>query len=185
MAVSKKIARPIVLAGLAALTLASCSFPGIRLYESSDQGESLNVGEAKNVHFFTKDPNFDTGINLQSGARYAMDIKILSYWIDSYIEENENREPLDERGFANSVMPFEFLASTKRVNGSRWFELMLYQSRCSRESLRGVTELEVDESGSYNFVATCDGELTLFVNDSHGFYSNNVGYANIALSRVN
>jgi len=183
--VIKKITRSILLGSVLVLTLASCTFPGIRLYESSDQGESLNVGEAKNVHFFTKDPNFETGINLQSGARYVMDIAILSYWIDSYIEENENQEPLDERGFANSVMPFEFLAATKRVNGSRWFELMLYQSRCSRESLRGVTELEVDESGSYNFVAACDGELTLFVNDSRGFYSNNVGYANIALSRVN
>lgn len=185
MVVIKKFTKSIPAVAAVAFTLSSCTFPGIRLYENSDQGETLNVGDARNVHFFTKDPNFDTGINLQSGARYTMDITILSYWIDSYIEKNENHEPLDERGFANSLMPFEFLASTKRVYGSRWFELMLYQSRCSRESLRGVTELEVDESGGYNFVAACDGELTLFVNDSRGFYGNNLGYANISLSRVN
>lgn len=167
------------------LILSSCQFPGIRLYESSDQGQPLNVGESTNVHFFTRNPNFNTGINLQSGSRYEMDITILSYWIDSYIDRNENDEPLDERGFANSLMPLELLASTKRSWDHRWFELMLYQSRCSRQSLYGVTDLEVDEDGSYNFVAACDGELTLFVNDSHGFYGNNVGYANISLSRVN
>ncbi|NKB32859.1 MAG: hypothetical protein GKR91_07150 [Pseudomonadales bacterium] len=185
MVVIKKFTKSVFSVCILTLTLSSCTFPGIRLYENNDQGEQLNVGQASNVHFFTKDPSFDTGIDLQSGARYALDITILSYWIDSHIEENENNEPLDERGFANSVMPFEFVAATKRSNSHRWFELMLYQSRCSRDSLRGVTELEVDESGSYNFVAACDGELTLFVNDSHGFYSNNVGYANISLSRVN
>ena len=169
-----------------AFLLSSCSFPGIYLYESSDQGTPLNSGEQTNFHFFTKDPNYDTGINLQSGANYTLDITILSYWIDSYIEKNEDQEPLDERGFANSVMPYEFLGLPRRSKEHRWFELMLYQSRCSRESIRGITELRVnEEDGSYNFTAACDGELTLFVNDSHGFYGNNVGYANIALSRVN
>jgi|TARA_B110000196_G_scaffold317718_1_gene331437 hypothetical protein len=61
-----------------------------------------------------------------------------------------------------------------------------FQPNCVSDSLRGVTDLNVDEaSGSYNFVAACDGKLTLFVNDSYGFYGNNVGFANISLSRVN
>ena len=63
---------------------------------------------------------------------------------------------------------------------------MLMQPNCKSGSLQGVSDLTLDEaSGSYNFVATCDGNLTLFVNDSHGFYSNNVGYASIVLTRVN
>ena len=181
----KKVAKSVFTFCVVTFILSSCSFPGIRLYESSFQGEPLNVGEEKNVHFFTKDPNFGTGINLQFGARYTMDISILSYWIDQIYDQNENGEPINEMGFANSVMRYEWLTSTKRSPDHNWFELMLYQSRCSRNSLRGVSDLEVDDSGSYNFVAACDGELTLFVNDSRGFYGNNVGYANISLSRLN
>lgn len=181
----KQIAELILIVNTIAFTLSSCTFPGIRIYESSYQGEELNVGDTSNFHFFTNDPNFDTGINLQSGSHYVMDITILSYWADSYIEKNGDREQLNESGFANSLMPLEFLALTKRSHDHHWFELMLYQSRCSRDSLHGVTELEVDKDGSYNFVAVCDGELTLFVNDTFGFYSNNIGYASISLSRLN
>ena len=183
---TKRFLRSIYSLGTIAFMLSGCSFRGVYLYESSDQGTPLNSGEHRNFHFFTKDPNYDTGINLQSGANYSLDITILSYWIDSHIEKNEDQESIDERGFANSVMPYEFLGLTRRSKEHRWFELMLYQSRCSRESLRGISELNVNgENGSYNFTAACDGELTLFVNDSHGFYGNNVGYANITLSRVN
>ncbi|MCH8264327.1 MAG: hypothetical protein IIC10_02935 [Proteobacteria bacterium] len=43
-----------------------------------------------------------------------------------------------------------------------------------------------DEAGGvYSFVAACDGKLTLFVNDSYGFYGSNADFANISLSRVN
>ena len=83
-------------------------------------------------------------------------------------------------------MPVQWLGWTRRSRSHNWFELMLMQPACRSGSLRGVSDLSIDEaSGSYNFVATCDGNLTLFVNDSFGFYSNNAGYANIGLTRVN
>ena len=106
---TKRFMRSIYSLGTIAFMLSSCSFRGIYLYESSDQGTPLNGGEHRNFHFFTKDPNYDTGINLQSGANYSLDITILSYWIDSYIEKNEDQESLDERGFANSVMPLSLI----------------------------------------------------------------------------
>lgn len=178
-----------------AIGSSGCSLPGIVIFDDADPGISLGAGENANVHFFTTEANFDTGINLQSGNRYELNITILSYWIDSYIDRNEDNEPLDERGFSDSrmmlefedtVIPFVFARLTKRSYYHRWFELMLYQPNCKRDSLRGVTDLSIDaDSGGYNFVAACDGKLTLFVNDSHGFYGNNVGYANISLSRVN
>jgi hypothetical protein len=57
----------------------------------------------------------------------------------------------------------------KHFREHNWFELMLLQAHCKRSSLVGISDLHLDEdSGSYNFVATCDGKHTLFVNDSHG-----------------
>ena len=90
------------------------------------------------------------------------------------------------REFDGGIIPFDLARLSKRSSQHRWFELMLMQYNCTGDSLQGVTDLAVDEeSGVYTFVAACDGKLTLFVNDSHGFYSNNVGFANLALSRVN
>lgn len=177
--------RSAILLGLS-LYLSACAIPIVTFLDGSDGGRDLVSGESATVHFFTNEPNLDTGVRLNAGSRYALDVVILSNWIDSDIEENETGEALDETGFANSVMPFEWLGITRRSRQNRWFELMLYQPDCGRESLRGVTELDVDETnGSYQFIASCDGKLSMFVNDSPGFYGNNAGYANIHLSRVN
>lgn len=166
--------------------LTACAVPPITLFSDTDGGQQLESGESSTLHFFTNISNFDTGVSLNSGETYMIDVAILGHWIDAYIEENENGHELDETGFANSVMPFQFLGMTRRSRNHRWFELMMYQPNCGRESLRGITDLNSDEeSGSYRFVANCDGNLRLFVNDSPGFYNNNVGYANIKLSRVN
>lgn len=177
--------RSAILLGLS-LYLSACAIPIATFLDGSGGGRDLVSGESATVHFFTNEPNLDTGVRLNAGSRYALDVVILSNWIDSDIEENETGEALDETGFANSVMPFEWLGITRRSRQNRWFELMLYQPDCGRESLRGVTELDVDETnGSYQFIASCDGKLSMFVNDSPGFYGNNAGYANIHLSRVN
>ncbi len=166
--------------------LNACAVPTITLFNRDNPGPGLSIGESSNFHFFTSESNFDTGVNLNAGATYDLDITILSNWIDSYIEENEQGDLLDETGFDNSLMPFQWLGATRRSQSHRWFELMLFQANCGRESLRGITDLNSDEAGgSYRFVASCDGNLRLFVNDSPGFYLNNAGYANITLTRMN
>ena len=168
------------------LILSACAMPAWLPFGNSDNGQSLAPGDQVTLHFFTRDPAFDSGVNLQSGASYQLDVKQLSHWIDSDIERNEHERKLDEKGFDNSVMPAQWLGWLRRSRTHNWFELMLMQPNCKSASLAGVSDLTIDEaSGSYNFVATCDGNLTLFVNDSHGFYSNNAGYANFTLSRVN
>lgn len=172
--------------GLLCLSLGACALPSISLFEAPSAGQVLSRGESATVHFFTNIPDFDTDIRLDAGARYELDVVLVSSWIDSYIEENENGEPIDETGFANSVMPVQWLGFSRRSRENNWFELMLYQSDCYRRSLRGVTDLVKDEnSGSYQLTASCDGKLSMFVNDSRGFYGNNAGYANINLSRIN
>lgn len=175
--------------------LPGCSLPGITIFDNADPGTSLGANESISVNFFTTEANLDTGVDLQAGSRYVLDIIILNNWIDSDIDKNDDEQALDERGFSDArmaqefqktIIPFEFARLSKRSRQHNWFELMLYQPNCKRDSLQGVSDLNRDEaSGSYNFIAACDGKLTLFVNDSHGFYSNNVGYANISLSRVN
>ncbi len=192
---SKSASRKLFEVVILATILSGCSFPGVILFGNSDAGAALGVGEEVSLKFFTNDPNFDSRISLQSGTRYALEVKILSSWIDSFIEENEDGEPLDERGFSDARMarefddgfiPYDLARLGKRSKQHRWFELMLRQYNCTRDSLRGVTDLGVDEeSGVYTFVAACDGNLILYVNDSHGFYGNNVGFANLSLSRVN
>lgn len=170
---------------LASLMLTGCN---MRLMGVGGTSEPilLSQGESHSVDLFTSQKRVDTNIVLAQGRDYALDIVTLSHWIDGDIAVNEEGEPLDQRGFDNSQMPLSLLGIFRRSRQHRWFELMLYQPDCADASLRGVTDLEVDaSSGSYLFVAQCDGELTLFVNDSYRTYLHNVGYANIALSRIN
>lgn len=186
MPVRTKNVKLALLALSTALTNCAVPIPGISIFQSADSGVPLNAGEASNVHFFTKEVLHDTGIALNSGADYSLSVTILSNWMDKDIAVNESGIPLNERGFDNSLMPIELLSLGKRARENNWFELMLVQPKCSGQSLKGVTELEFnDETASYDFTASCDGSLSLFVNDTYGFYGNNVGYANIAVSRVN
>jgi len=151
----------------------------------AEPGQVLMPGETASLKFFTNITNFDTEVGLQANARYELKIDLLSNWVDSTIEKNENDKALDQYGFADSLMSLPAASLLKRSRDHKWFELMLLQANCKRSSLVGISDLTFDEdSGSYNFVATCDGKLTLFVNDSYGFYGNNSGFASISLSRV-
>lgn len=162
---------------LSMMILGGCATPGYLPFSDSGKGQALSSGEPVSLHFFTNISNFDTEVALQAGSKYQFEITLLSHWQDSGISTNEHGKTLDAYGFANSV---------KRSRHHNWFELMLMQPSCKRDSLRGISDLNFDEaSGSYNFVATCDGKLTLFVNDSYGFYGNNSGFASISLSRMN
>lgn len=179
----------LTIAGISAvsiLLLAACEAPELNFFRNSEPGMPLAPGEEVKLDFFTNEMNFDTGIALDAGAGYALSITILSTWIDLDIETNEAGERLDERGFDNSLMPYDWVGYLRRSRDHNWFELMLHQTGCPRSSLTGVSDLEFDtENGSYSFSATCDGNLALFVNDSVGFYGNNAGYANISLTRLN
>lgn len=169
-----------------ATLLAGCKLPGVHLLGDDEPAMTLAGGESQNVFFFTSDSSFETDIGLVGGSEYRLSITIFSNWADSYIAENENQEALNERGFSNELMPVALLGATRRSRSHQWFELMFSQSRCPRESLRGVSDLSYDEdSRSYRFTANCSGELTLYVNDTFGFYGNNMGAANIALTRLN
>lgn len=175
----------VILVLLSTVSLTACSIPSWMPLGDADPGEVLMPGESATLQFFTNIPNFDTEIGLQASARYELKINLLSNWVDSRIESNENDQPLDQYGFADSLMPIAAVSLLKRSREHNWFELMLLQANCKGSSLAGISDLTFDEdSGSYNFVATCDGKLTLFVNDSHGFYGNNSGFASISLSRV-
>jgi hypothetical protein len=175
------------LLGFASLiTLASCSLPSVSIFQNNDTGTLLTTGGVSTVHFFTKEVNHDTGIRLEAGADYTVGVTILSNWTDSSVAINEDGGALNELGFSNTLMPLEFVGLSRRSRDNHWFELMLEQPSCSRQSLVGVSELSYDDaSGNYSFTASCDGNLNLFVNDSYGFYGNNIGYANISLRRSN
>lgn len=179
----------LTIAGISAasiLLLAACQTPRLNIFRYGQPGTPLAVGDEVKIDFFTDEMNFNTGFALDAGAGYALGITILSAWIDRDIDTNEAGEELDERGFDNSLMPWDWAGYLRRSRDHNWFELMLHQPSCPRASLTGVSDLEFDgESGSYNFVASCDGNLALFVNDSVGFYGNNAGYANISLTRLN
>lgn len=169
---------------LAAFLASACAVPPVSLMDLRS-GQTLAAGESTTVHFFPAQPNLDTGVVLEAGRRYALDIRLLNYWVDGDIETTTAGEAIDEYGFDNQQMPFDFLGALRRSSSHNWFELMLYQPSCAGASLRGISDLDMnDSSGSYSFVANCDGKLALFVNDSHFAYGNNLGYANIALSRL-
>ena len=183
---ANRFSKPAVIICATAFFLSACSVPAIQSSSNRDSATVLAPGDSISVDFFTSVTNLDTGIILQEGNTYELDVVTLSNWIDGWIEENESGEAINEFGFSNNLMPLSFLGTTRRSRQHQWFELMLFQPRCSNASLRGVSDLSRNSiSGNYQFVATCDGTLTLFVNDTYGFYSNNLGYANIALSRVN
>ena len=176
---------PATVVGLFVLALGGCLATPTSLMDERE-GETLATGDTESIHFFTSVADQDTGLVLVAGSRYRLDVKLLSHWADSYITRNENGDPIDEKGFANSEMPANWLGRLRRSTSHQWFELMLYQPRCKSDSLRGVSDLQQNESsGSYSFVATCDGKLALFVNDNHLAYANNSGYARIAIAREN
>lgn len=176
----------IALALFVCTALTACAVPGWMSRGDAEPAEVLASGDKATVKFFTNEPNFDTELGLRANVQYRLKINQLSNWMDSTIEKNENDRDLDQYGFADSMMPLKAAALLKRSRDHNWFELMLTQANCKRSSLQGISDLNFDEaSGSYNFVATCDGKLTLFVNDSYGFYGNNSGFASISLSRMN
>lgn len=175
----------ILTALLGTISFTACTAPGWLALGDTKPGEILMPGETTRFNFFTNIPNFNTEVELQAGAQYELKINLLSNWIDSTIDKDEHGQTLNQNGYADSLMPIPAASLLKRSREHNWFELMLRQTNCKRSSLVGISDLDFDEaSGSYNFVATCDGKLTLFVNDSHGFYSNNSGFARISLSRV-
>jgi hypothetical protein len=168
------------------ITLSSCN---ARLYIDQlpgSEGEVLSVGETANFLFFTNEPASNSGLSLVNGGAYQIQFSLLSNWIDGSIDQNENGQLLDETGFADSLMPLHSMSMLKRSRDHRWFELMLYLDGCSRASLLGISDLSFDETtGSYNYDASCSGDLKLFVNDSQGFYSNNAGFTNVKITRLN
>jgi len=176
----------VALVTLTAISLSACTVLGWMPLGDADPAEILLPGKSTTLLFFTNVANLDSEVGLQASAQYELTITRLSNWMDGSIETNEKNQDLDQYGFADSLMPIAAMALLKRSRDHNWFELMLLQANCKGSSLRGISDLHFDEaSGSYNFVATCDGKLSLSVNDSHGFYGNNSGFASISLSRVN
>ena len=176
----------VALVTLTAISLSACTVPGWMPRGDADPGEILLLGKSTTLLFFTNVANFDSEVGLEASAQYKLTITRLSNWVDSSIETNEKNQDLDQYGFADSLMPLATMALLKRSRDHNWFELMLLQAHCKSSSIRGISDLNFDEaSGSYNFVATCDGKLSLYVNDSHGFYGNNSGFDSISLSRAN
>ena len=154
--------------------------------DPGNSGQSLIPGESTSFRFFTTDQATHSGVNMAAGASYRLEFPIVSNWIDGNIETDENGNAIGLNGFADSQMPLQTLSLLKRSGQHRWFELMLYQDGCRRDSLIGITELNFDTSSdSYLYQAPCNGDLKLFVNDSVGFYVNNVGFAHIRITRTN
>lgn len=171
---------------LATVSLSACTVPGWMSIGDAQLGNVLMPSETAALQFFTTIPNFDTEVGLQANVQYEFKKNLLSNWVDGNIDKNEKRQSLDQYGSANSVMPLPAVSLLKRSREHNWFELMLLQANCKHSTLVWISDLTFDEACSnYNFVATCDGILTLFVNDSYGFHSNNSSFASISLSRVN
>lgn len=151
-----------------------------------NSGQSLAPGQSTSFRFFTTEPTSHSGVNMAEGGSYRLEFPLVSNWIDGSIESDENGNPIGLGGFADSQMPLDSIALLKRSRQHRWFELMVYQDGCRRDSLSGISELSYDEaSSSYLYQAPCEGDLKLFVNDSQGFYTNNVGFAHIRITRTN
>lgn len=154
--------------------------------DPGNSGQSLTTGQSASFRLFTTQPANHSGVNLTAGASYRLEFPIVSNWIDGPVETDENGNAIGLSGFADSQMPMESLSLLKRSRQHRWFELMLYSDGCRRDSLIGISQLSFDTtSDAYIYQAPCNGDLKLFVNDSQGFYINNVGFAQVRITRIN
>ena len=70
----------LTIAGISAasiLLLAACQTPRLNLFRYGEPGTPLAVGDEVKIDFFTNEMNFNTGVALDAGAGYALDITIL------------------------------------------------------------------------------------------------------------
>lgn len=144
--------------------------------------------------FLTRDPCFDTGVQVAKGGRYRMTLTITEAWTDHGI-------PADPRGFAAQNMAQRFATPLLRAVGEPYFrpiarvggvkgrELPLVFTQNGASSAANVFTAE--------FVAPHDGQLYLFVNDAINlsalnwmssrfnrwrFVDNNTGAARVSVS---
>jgi uncharacterized protein (DUF2235 family) len=144
---------------------------------------ALAPGEEKVVVFATNDPCFATGVRLEEGVKYRIEITPTLPWKDDRIDVHS----LDGFSSRDPAAPWYMgLATPLRRNMSdKWFKPFARIGRLSPTDrpLGKVTEL--DDLGR-------SGELFLFVNDAviglpwmwDRFYANNQGQARVVIRRV-
>jgi uncharacterized protein (DUF2235 family) len=144
---------------------------------------ALAPGQEKVVVFATSDPCFATGVRLEEGVKYRIEMKPETPWKDDTIEV-PSLEGFSSRDPA-APWYMRLAVPLRRDMSAKWFTPFARIGRLSPSDrpLGKVTEL--DDLGR-------SGELFLFVNDAviglpwiwDRFYANNQGTATVAIRRV-
>ena len=152
---------------------------------------TMRKGETRNLSFDASSVCHATGILLENGGRYAITIKSREpHWYDRDIETSPaGFSSLDAPTFAQKIA-MVFAVPMRRELIRPWFRVV------ARTGALGGEESFLDPDPKDHSIdevlrATRDGELFLFVNDAvlgvpglEGvFYSNNVGSADVTITR--
>lgn len=141
------------------------------------------------VTFETADPLFASGVFVQAGAEYRVEVTDEKDWVDLNI-------PTGPDGFAPTAgqrrLAFLRVFGPRRNLGSA-IELKKYLGQEKSDDQRNMFEMlaSIGPDGvpirigkSANFNAVSSGQLYFYVNDFPGFYCNNKGTALITVERI-
>jgi hypothetical protein len=111
----------------------------------------------------------DTGLELEAGVSYAIQVSEVKGWRDAGIAANPS-----EGHDAGRLALFRFL---KRYRKANWFVLI---GQIGKKKKRRF----VMGGGLESFTAPRDGRLFVFANDAPGFYWNNHGTLKLTVVRL-
>ncbi|MEM9413586.1 MAG: hypothetical protein AAGA30_20930, partial [Planctomycetota bacterium] len=139
---------------------------------------SLLINDSENYQQSTTD--FDarqwrvmTNFRLEKGARYSVKIVPSS---DPWYDYDKQKYPATPNGFINAELGDKPVFQTRRYRDKPMYKVLGRIEPGGREVFEIGCKAEI--------TADSDGLLVLFINDTYGFYHNNVGKGKIKIKRI-
>jgi hypothetical protein len=143
--------------------------------ERSTQGRRLAIGEAHTFRVAARDRYSWSGVTLEEGGRYRLDVSADQTWHDASITCGAGGWTSDELpGWKAALV--RLAEGKRRVPEANWFELI--GALEANES----TLFRIGVRGSYT--APREADLYAFANDLPSMYGNNTGEISVTIERV-
>jgi len=135
--------------------------------------KTLKPSETLNVNVYANEPHNFTGLLLEKGQRYEINVSNKQTWQDGNITCGADGWNRDNVYLGLTELPIKLLESKRRVPEAPWFCL------CASSNHQDDDATAIGTSGI--FKAEKAGELILFANDLPSTYGNNIGSMSVTI----